>query len=241
MCRSFSIPDPRISGSVSCRSGTPLSGSCSMSPPAGDRPSPTRNRWARLCWGIWRRSGPPGWPQYPEFGRLCRGGSTETSIRRGARRRFFSTSSSGPPALWTASRDRLYGRLPAFKKRVRFLDIVIAILPFLILYPIKALGDTLVFGKIRAKLGGRFVAGISGGGALPKAVDRFFASAGILLLEGYGLTETAPVLGVRSQYHPVPGTIGPVFPGTLIEIRTEEGELLRRVKKVLSSPRVLRL
>jgi long-chain acyl-CoA synthetase len=127
---------------------------------------------------------------------------------------------------WTGFRNRLYGLLPEFKKRIRVLDILTAILPFLLLYPLKALGDLLVFSKIRAKLGGNFVAGISGGGALPKSVDRFFSAAGILLLEGYGLTETAPVLGVRDQKHPVPGTIGPVFPGTVIEIRDEEGNIL---------------
>jgi long-chain acyl-CoA synthetase len=57
-------------------------------------------------------------------------------------------------------------------------------------------------------------------------VDRFFSAAGILLLEGYGLTETAPVLGVRAQAHPVPGTVGPVFPGTEIKIVDEQGSAL---------------
>lgn len=132
----------------------------------------------------------------------------------------------GAAGLWVGFRDQLYGLLPAFKKRSRLLDILIAIVPFLLLSPLKFLGNALVFGKIKAKLGGRFVAGISGGGALPKSVDRFFSAAGILLLEGYGLTETAPVLGVREQHHPVPGTIGPVFPGTVIEIRDDEGKVL---------------
>ncbi|WP_319478270.1 AMP-binding protein [Marispirochaeta aestuarii] len=136
---------------------------------------------------------------------------------------YFFVAAAG---AWTGFRNRLYGLLPEFKKRIRVLDILIAVLPFLLLYPVKALGDLLVFSKITAKLGGNFVAGISGGGALPKSVDRFFSAAGILLLEGYGLTETAPVLGVRDQKHPVPGTIGPVFPGTVIEIRDEEGNIL---------------
>ena len=136
---------------------------------------------------------------------------------------YFFVAAAG---AWTGFRNRLYGLLPEFRKRIRVLDIMIAVLPFLLLYPLKALGDILVFSKIKAKLGGNFVAGISGGGALPKSVDRFFSAAGILLLEGYGLTETAPVLGVRDQKHPVPGTIGPVFPGTVIEIRDEEGNIL---------------
>lgn len=124
---------------------------------------------------------------------------------------------------WAGLRDRFLGRLPRFRRRSRLLDSIVAALPLLLLTPLKALGDVLVFRSIRARLGGRFKAGISGGGALPPHVDRFFSAAGILLLEGYGLTETAPVLGVRAQHHPVPGTVGPVFPGTEIRIVDEQG------------------
>lgn len=123
-------------------------------------------------------------------------------------------------------RDMVRGRLPRFKKRIRILDALVGIVPMLLLLPLKLLGDVLVFKKIQARLGGRFVAGISGGGALPSAVDKFFSAAGILLLEGYGLTETAPVLGVRAQRHPVPGTVGPVFPEMEIQIRDEQGAVL---------------
>ncbi|MFW5745111.1 MAG: AMP-dependent synthetase/ligase, partial [Spirochaetota bacterium] len=114
--------------------------------------------------------------------------------------------------------DMLRGRLPRFRKRNRVVDAVGAFLPWLLMWPLRALGNVLVFGKIKGRLGGRFVAGISGGGALPSSVDAFFQAAGILLLEGYGLTETGPVLGVRDQHHPVPSTVGPVFPGTEIRI-----------------------
>ncbi|MFP4383369.1 MAG: AMP-dependent synthetase/ligase [Spirochaetia bacterium] len=117
---------------------------------------------------------------------------------------------------------RIRGLLPEFKRRSRIVDIAVSFFPYILLAPFRGLGNVLVFKKIQAKLGGRFVAGISGGGALPAAVDRFFSAAGILLLEGYGLTETAPVLGVRKQNHPVPGTVGPVFPGTEIKIVDED-------------------
>jgi long-chain acyl-CoA synthetase len=103
-------------------------------------------------------------------------------------------------------------------------EVLVAVLPFLLLYPLRALGDALVFRKIRARLGGRFVAGISGGGALPPAVDRFFQAANVLLLEGYGLTETAPVLAVRKQHGPVPGTVGPMLPDTEVRILNEQGD-----------------
>ncbi|MFW5694083.1 MAG: AMP-dependent synthetase/ligase [Alkalispirochaeta sp.] len=128
--------------------------------------------------------------------------------------------------MWASLRDLFLGRLPRFRKRLRLVDAAVAAVPLVLITPLKLLGDLLVFRKIRAKLGGRFQAGISGGGALPSQVDRFFSAAGILLLEGYGLTETAPVLGVRAQDHPVPGTVGPVFPGTEIKIVDEQGAQL---------------
>ncbi len=122
--------------------------------------------------------------------------------------------------------DRLFGRAPQFKPRSRAMDTVLNVIPYLLMWPLKLLGNALVFNKIKTKLGGRFIAGISGGGALPPAVDSFFGSAGILLLEGYGLTETAPVLAVRSQFNPVPGTVGPMLKGTECKITNEEGQLL---------------
>ena len=122
--------------------------------------------------------------------------------------------------------NMMYGLRPEYKKRSRGLEIALSVLPYILLFPLKKLGDVLVFKGIKAKLGGNFVAGISGGGALPSAVDNFFSAAGILVLEGYGLTESAPVLGVRNQNHPVPGTVGPVFPGTEIKILDEAGNVL---------------
>ncbi len=103
------------------------------------------------------------------------------------------------------------GLYPQFIRRSRLLDFIIGILPFLLLFPLRGLGNLLVFSKIKARLGGRFRFTVSGGGALPGYVDRFFQAAGVLLLEGYGLTETTPVVSVRLQHHPVPGTIGPLL------------------------------
>lgn len=127
-------------------------------------------------------------------------------------------------AVWKSSVQMVRGQMARFRKRSRLLDFVIGIIPAILLWPLKALGDILVFGKIKAKLGGHFVAGISGGAGLPKHVDKFFQSAGILLLEGYGLTESAPVLSLRSLSRPVPGTIGKAFPGTELKIRDEDGK-----------------
>ncbi|HKK64648.1 MAG TPA: AMP-binding protein, partial [Clostridia bacterium] len=65
--------------------------------------------------------------------------------------------------------DRIFGRAPQFKPRSRVLDLSLNFLPYLLLSPLKLLGNALVFKKIKAKLGGRFIAGVSGGGALPPA------------------------------------------------------------------------
>ena len=111
----------------------------------------------------------------------------------------------------TVARALIRGWALQFHRRFVVTDFLIGILPFLLLTPFKALGNALVFGKVKALFGGRFRFSISGGGALPPYVDRFFQAVGILLLEGYGLTETAPVASVRLQRRPVVGTIGPVL------------------------------
>ena len=164
----------------------------------------------------WMASVPRIWEAI--MGSVYRNVKTQSSIKQALFHFFVAVGSTHAHLT-----NMLTGRLPRFRKRNRVLDAVVSIVPWLVLLPLRGLGNLLVFGKLKKLLGGRFVAGISGGGALPSAVDTFFQAAGILLLEGYGLTETAPVLGVRAQDHPVPGTVGPVFPGTEIRIIDESG------------------
>ena len=118
------------------------------------------------------------------------------------------------------------GRLPDFSKRYRLLEKAVALLPILLLSPFKLLGWALVFRKVQEKLGGNFIAGISGGGALPQYVDRFFFGVGIKLLEGYGLTETGPILSVRKESHPVFGTIGSLLPDIEYRVIDSEGAIV---------------
>jgi len=82
------------------------------------------------------------------------------------------------------------------------------------------------FAPIRDKTGGCLKGAISGGGALPAHVDQFFDAVGIEILEGYGLTETSPVLAVRLPGQVKLGTVGPVIPGTQIKIVGPNGESL---------------
>lgn len=120
------------------------------------------------------------------------------------------------------NRDLLRGEVALFKKRSRFLDVLRSFLPTILLYPLYKLGDHLVYGKIKQKLGKNFIAGVSGGGALSESVDLFFSSIGVKLLDGYGLTETAPVVAVRILEHGIKRTIN-TLPGTEVRIVDEAG------------------
>lgn len=79
--------------------------------------------------------------------------------------------------------------------------------------------DPLVLARLREAVGcSHFRGTISGGGALQPHVDEFFNAIGIPVLEGYGLTETSPVLAVRTWERLVIGTVGPLFPETEVRI-----------------------
>ncbi len=116
-------------------------------------------------------------------------------------------------------------RMPQFKKRFYPLDLLIGIIPLILLTPFKWLGDLIVFRSIKKKFGENFKAGVSGGGSLPKPVDTFFKAIGITLLDGYGLTETAPVIGLRDIRHQVAEVVN-VLPETRIKIVDDEGRIV---------------
>ena len=103
---------------------------------------------------------------------------------------------------------KLFRKEARFKKDNIVLIWIGCLIPWLILSPLKALGGKLVFSKIRSKLGNRFVGGVSGGGAFPPAIDEFFWAVGVNVVEGYGLTETSPVISVRPFSDPIMGTVG---------------------------------
>ncbi|CAI5464511.1 unnamed protein product [Closterium sp. Yama58-4] len=87
----------------------------------------------------------------------------------------------------------------------------------LVLLPLHLLAEKLLYTKVKAAIGIKKAA-VSGGGSLPSHVDKFFEQVGITLLNGYGLTETSPVLTVRRSYNNALGSIGSPVPGTEIKI-----------------------
>ena len=111
-------------------------------------------------------------------------------------------------------RNIIYNRCKYFRKRTIFYHIFSKFLyiPVIFLYPLKWIGDMFYFQRVRNMLGGKFQIGMSGGGSLPLKLDKFFNSIGIRLVEGYGLTETAPICCIRNAKRPILGTIGKIMP-----------------------------
>ena len=99
--------------------------------------------------------------------------------------------------------------------------------PGLLLGAQMALAHRLAFAPLHAKLGGRVRFAVSGGAAMPRAVGEFFEAAGVALIEGYGLSETAPVLAANPLGDARVGTVGRVFDGVTLAIRDlRSGRLL---------------
>jgi long-chain acyl-CoA synthetase len=95
---------------------------------------------------------------------------------------------------------------------------LIARIKSILLSPVHALAEKLVYQKVREATGGRFKWAISGGGSLAAHLDNFFEIANIGLLVGYGLTETSPVLTVRRPWHNLKGSAGQPIAHTEIKI-----------------------
>jgi long-chain acyl-CoA synthetase len=89
------------------------------------------------------------------------------------------------------------------------------------------LAEKLVFSKMQAALGGRLRFAVSGGAPLSREIAEFFHAAGILILEGYGLTETCPVLTNNREDAYKFGSVGKPMPGVDVKIAAD-GEILGR-------------
>jgi long-chain acyl-CoA synthetase len=95
------------------------------------------------------------------------------------------------------------------------------------------LADRLVFHKIRERTGGRVRYFVSGGAPLSREVGEFFYAMGMLILEGYGLTETAPLLSINRPHDFKFGTVGRPVAETQVRIDPMTGEILARGPQVM--------
>lgn len=94
----------------------------------------------------------------------------------------------------------------------------------------KKAADKLVFDKLKERTGGRIRFFVSGGAALPPKIGDFFMGAGLHIIEGYGLTETSPIMCCNTLGDERMGTVGKVLPGVTVAIqRLEDSEIVAEV------------
>ena len=114
--------------------------------------------------------------------------------------------------------DRFLGNIASGRKRSRLYDIGVSILPLILLFPLRCVGEFIYFRNLREKLGGKLQVAVSGGGSLHKDIEECYRAIGVNILEAYGMTETAPLLAMKKPSHPYVGCVGEILPCVEIKI-----------------------
>ncbi len=151
-----------------------------------------------------------GVPRFYEkvYARVMENAARETPLRRAI---FHWGLAQGLKAARARFERRKLGGFDALKARI---------------------ADALVGKKVRSRVGGRLRFCISGGAPLAPKVMEFFFAIGIAVLEGYGLTETSPVICLNVPGREKPGSVGPAVQGVELRI-AENGEILTRSPSVM--------
>jgi len=102
-----------------------------------------------------------------------------------------------------------------------------------------AISDKLVFNKVRARFGGRLRYALSGSAALSPEVASFIDALGIMVYEGYGLSETSPIVSTNYPGHRKLGSVGKPIPGVTVEIDTAATEALDQGEIIVRGPNVM--
>lgn len=142
------------------------------------------------------------------YARIMEGGNSGSGLKKGIFRWSLAVADAWADA-YLAKRDP--GRMLAFKY---------------------AIAQKLVFSKIKARLGGRLRVACSGGAPLAATINKFFVATGLTLVEGYGLTETSPVISVNRLNNIRIGTVGELIAGVEVAIAAD-GEILTRGPSVM--------
>jgi long-chain acyl-CoA synthetase len=141
-------------------------------------------------------------------------------------RRMFVALLFSAGVCYTQAARALRGEHLQFEPRApmpRLFKKVRAVFTRELLTPAYWLGERMIFRKIRSTTGGKLKAAISGGGSFPLYLDDFYETVGITVINGYGLTESSPVVSLRPVSHNVRGTVGLPIPHTELKVVNEEG------------------
>lgn len=163
----------------------------------------------------------------------------KSSLPKRALFQFFTKVSTA----WSKMELLFNDKNPALNPYNPIFNKILASFGYFIFYPGKLLGNIFVFNRLKKLLGNNFRAGVSGGGALPPHIDFFFKAADIKILEGYGITETGPIIGVRHYHKPVMRTIGSPLPDIEYKILDPSGVPVKKGTKgklYVKSPQVMK-
>lgn len=126
--------------------------------------------------------------------------------------------------FWALKVGQKYNAQQKSKRRSLFL--------YLYLYLQRFIAARMVYSKIKTKTGGRLRFFVSGGAPLPKEIARFFENLGFIILEGYGMTESSPVIACNRLEAYKLGTVGKVLPSQTVKL-AEDGELLAKGPNIM--------